>query len=63
MGALHQIFTVQELAGLDQRDIEILRTAITHVLRTDDEIRVILSRRVREVYDRLRQPSSPPTSP
>ena len=56
MGRLHQLFTLDELKGLDLRDIEILKTAIANVLRTDDEIRIILERRVRDVYNRLKEP-------
>ena len=56
MGRLHQLFTLDELKDLDLRDIEILKTAIANVLRTDDEIRIILERRVRDVYNRLKEP-------
>jgi hypothetical protein len=63
MADLHRLFTLDELKDLDQKDLEILRTAITYVLRTDDEIRVILERRVRDVYNRLRQPPSSQTPP
>jgi hypothetical protein len=59
MGDLHRLFTLNELKDLDLRDLEILKTAITNVLHTDDEIRVILERRVRDVYNRLKQPPSP----
>jgi hypothetical protein len=63
MGDLHRLFTLDELKTLDLRDLELLKTAITNVLRTDDEIRVILERRARDVYNRLRQPPSSPTPP
>jgi hypothetical protein len=59
MALLHQLFTLDELKGLELRDLELLETAIANALRTDPEIRVILERRVRDVYDRLRQPPSP----
>jgi hypothetical protein len=54
MADLHRLFTLDELKDLDQKDLEILRTTIAYVLRTDDEIRVILRRRVRDVYNRLK---------
>jgi hypothetical protein len=62
MGAqLPRLFTLDELKVLDIRDLEILKAVITNVLLTDDEIRVILAKRARDAYDRLRQPpSSPP---
>jgi hypothetical protein len=63
MADLHRLFTLEELKDLDLRDLEILKTAITYVLRTDDEIRVILERRVRDVYNRLKQPPSPQAPP
>jgi hypothetical protein len=63
MADLHRLFTLEELKDLDLRDLEILRTAITYVLRTDDEIRVILERRVRDVYNRLKQPPPPQAPP
>jgi hypothetical protein len=61
--ALHRLFTLEELKDLDLRDLEILKTAIVNVLRTDDEIRVILERRVRDVYNRLKQPPAPQPPP
>jgi hypothetical protein len=63
MADLHRLFTLDELKDLDPKELEILRTTITYVLRTDDEIRVILERRVRDVYNRLKQPSSSQTPP
>jgi hypothetical protein len=60
MADLHRIFTLEEIKALDLKELEIVRTAITYVLRTDDEIRVILERRVRDVLDRLREGGSPP---
>jgi hypothetical protein len=60
MADLHRLFTLEELKTLDLRDLEILKTSITYVLRTDDEIRVILERRVRDVFNRLMEGSSPP---
>ncbi len=63
MADLHRLFTLEELRDLDLRDLEILKTAITHVLRTDDEIRIILERRVRDVYNRLKQPPSTQAPP
>jgi hypothetical protein len=51
---LSRIFSVQELRALDLKDIEILKATITNVLRSDEEIRSILERRLREVYNSLR---------
>ena len=60
---LHRLFTLDELKDLDLKDIEILKTAIAHVLRTDDDIRTILARRMRDVLTRLKQPPSPEAPP
>jgi hypothetical protein len=62
MGFLPRLFTLEEIRDMDLRDLEILRTAIQYVLRTDDEIRIILERRVREIHTRLKQ-TSPPQAP
>ena len=58
MGLLHQLFTLDELKRLDLKDIELLKTAITNAIRTDAEIRVLLERKVRDVYTRLQQDTS-----
>jgi hypothetical protein len=58
MGLLHQLFTLDELKRLDLKDIELLKTAISNAIRTDAEIRVLLERKVRDVYTRLQQDTS-----
>jgi hypothetical protein len=58
MELLHQLFTLDELKRLDLKDIELLKTAITNAIRTDAEIRVLLERKVRDVYTRLQQDTS-----
>ena len=40
---------------MNLKDIEILKSTIANVLRTDDEIRRILERRIRDVYAQLRE--------
>jgi len=50
---LPRIFSVQELKELDLKDIEILKATIANVLRSDEDVRRILERRLREVYASL----------
>lgn len=50
---LTRIFSVQELKELDLKDIEILKATIANVLRSDEDVRRILERRLREVYASL----------
>lgn len=50
---LTRIFSVQELKELDLKDIEILKATIGNVLRSDEDVRRILERRLREVYASL----------
>jgi hypothetical protein len=58
MGLLHQLFTVDELKRLDLKELELLKTAIRNAILTDAEIRVLLQRKVRDVYTRLQQDTS-----
>lgn len=50
---LTRIFSVEELKELDLKDIEILKATIANVLRSDEDVRRILERRLREVYASL----------
>jgi hypothetical protein len=50
---LTRIFSVQELKELDLKDIEILKATFANVLRSDEDVRRILERRLREVYASL----------
>ena len=50
---LTRIFSVQELKELDLKDIEILKATIANVRRSEEDVRRILERRLREVYASL----------
>jgi hypothetical protein len=58
MGMLHRLFSVDELKDLDLNHLEILKAAIANTIRTDDEIRDILQRRLQNVLNTLKQPPS-----
>jgi hypothetical protein len=62
MADLLRLLTPEELKALDPKDREILKLTLEHALRTDEGIRQILERRVREVLARIRQTPSPETS-
>jgi hypothetical protein len=63
MADLLRLFTPEELKALDPKDREILKLTLEHALRTDEGIRQILERRVRDVLARIRQIPSPETPP
>lgn len=63
MGMLHRVFSADELKELDLKGLEILKSAIANVIRTDDDIRDILQRRLRDVIDTLKQPPSTQAPP
>ena len=65
MALLHQLFTIEELKNLDPKELDILKTAITHAIRNNREIQAALRREVRGVYDQLTQatPTPPPAPP
>jgi hypothetical protein len=63
MGDLLRLFSPEELKALDPRDLEILRITVPYVLSTDEEIRIILERRVRDVLNRIQQIPSPQPPP
>jgi hypothetical protein len=53
MGALTQLFTIEELKRLNEKHLAILRDALLTEIRTSPEIREILSNKLRPVYDQL----------
>jgi hypothetical protein len=59
---LHQLFTVPELNALDEKQLDILWTAIQHEILTSPEVREALRQRARNVYSQLR-PGAPPEGP
>jgi hypothetical protein len=64
MGMLHRLFSVDELKDLELNHLEILKAAIANTIRTNDEIRAILQRRLQNVLTSLKQPPSPqPSAP
>jgi hypothetical protein len=64
MGMLHRLFSVDELKDLELNHLEILKAAIANTIRTNDEIRAILQRRLQNVLTSLKQPPSPqPSTP
>jgi hypothetical protein len=63
MGMLHRVFSADELKELDLKGLEILKSAIANVIRTDDDIKDILERRLRNVIDTLKQPPSSQAPP
>lgn len=63
MGDLLRLLRPEELKDLDPKELEILKIAVAHVLRTDEEIRIILERRVRDVLARIKPPPSPQAPP
>ena len=63
MAMLHRVFSADELKELDLKGLEILKSAIRNVINTDDDIRDILERRLRNVIDTLKQPPSSQAPP
>jgi hypothetical protein len=73
MECLIDLFSIEELANLDEKQIEILHQAILRELRTSPQIRQILREKFRPEYDQLtrgrtqrgrasRTPRTPPAS-
>jgi hypothetical protein len=50
MALLHQLFDVDDLKDLDPRELGILKNAITHEIRTNQDIRNALLRKAHDVY-------------
>jgi hypothetical protein len=68
MSLLHQFLTVEQLRELDPQQFEILKNALTHAIRTNEQVQRALYTVVREVYDQLTQetatsPTPPPPAP
>jgi hypothetical protein len=59
MECLIDLFSIEELAALDEKQLEILHRAIVRELRTSPQIRQILSEKFRPEYDRLVQGRAP----
>jgi hypothetical protein len=59
MALLHQLFDVDDLKNLDAKELEILKDAITHEIRTNPDIRNVLFRRAHEVYRQLKAGTGP----
>jgi hypothetical protein len=59
MALLHQLFDVDDLKDLDPKELEILKNAITHEIRTNRDIRNALLRKAHDVYRQLKSGTSP----
>jgi hypothetical protein len=57
MADLTQLFSIAELKALDEKQLEILRDAIRHEIRTSPNIRRVLRAKVRRVYNQLKPKS------
>jgi hypothetical protein len=53
MCKLTQLFTVEQLAKLSPTQIEILREAQLHEVRTNKEISRLIKERLQKVYDKF----------
>jgi pyruvate formate-lyase activating enzyme-like uncharacterized protein len=51
---LAHLFTVEELAALDEKELEILSNAVLHEIRTHPELLRILRGRAHERYNEFR---------
>jgi hypothetical protein len=56
---LHQLLSVADLKELDEKELDILWTAIQNEVNTSPEIRNLLSRKAIEVYSQLRPGVTP----
>ncbi len=54
MADLTQLFSIAELKALDEKELEILRDAVRHEIRTSPTIRKILRAKTRPVYNQLK---------
>jgi hypothetical protein len=59
MALLHPFFSVDDLKDLDPKELEILKTAITHEIRTNQDIQRALLRKAHDVYRQLKSGTSP----
>jgi hypothetical protein len=59
MPLLYQLFDVDDLKNLDPKELEILKDAITHEIRTNRDIRDTLLRKAHDVYSQLKPGTSP----
>ena len=51
---LAHLFSIEELAALDEKQLEILRNAVLHEVRTHPELQRILRERAHARYDEFR---------
>ena len=56
---LNQLFTVEELKGLSEKDLEILKDAIRNEILSSPEILEIVKARAQAVYQQLRTGTEP----
>jgi hypothetical protein len=68
MSLLHQFLSVDQLRRLDPQQFEILKNALTHAIRTNDQVQRALRRVIEDVFDQLTRgtpqtPTQPPEAP
>jgi hypothetical protein len=51
---LHQLFSVEELKGLDEKELEIIKDAIRDEIASSQEILRIVKARARGLYTQLK---------
>ena len=56
---LAHLFSIEELAALDEKHLEILRNAVLHEIRTHPELHRILRERAHERYNEFRLQARP----
>ena len=53
MTRLHQLFSIDELEKLDQKQLEILRDMLVHEMRSNSQIHDILKGQLRPAYTQM----------
>jgi hypothetical protein len=59
MGCLVQLFTVEELQALDEKQLVILRDVLLNELRTSPDIRAVLDKKLRPMYEQYKSRDVP----
>jgi hypothetical protein len=59
MAILHQLLSVYDLKELDEKELDILWTAIQHEINSSQEVLDLLRRKAAEVYSQLRPGITP----
>jgi hypothetical protein len=59
MAILHQLLSVEYLKELDEKELDLLWTAIQHEINTSDAILDLLKTKAIEVYSQLRPGTTP----